>query len=64
MMLVMINACEHQEVVTTDLAGAYLHAFLEGFILLKMAGELVNTMCSIGEKYKELVMYKNGKQVL
>jgi hypothetical protein len=36
MMSVMLDACEHRDVATADVAGAYLHASLEDFTLLKI----------------------------
>jgi hypothetical protein len=64
MMSVMIDACEHRDVATADVAGAYLHAFLEDFTLLKLEGESVDIMCSVCETYKDFVTYENGKKVL
>jgi hypothetical protein len=52
MMAVMIDACEHRDVATADVAGAYLHASLEDFTLLKLEGKSVEIMCRVYAKYK------------
>jgi hypothetical protein len=44
--------------------GAYLHASLEDFTLLKLEGESVKIMCRVCTKYKTFVTYENGKKVL
>jgi hypothetical protein len=46
MMSIMIDAMQHQDVATANVAGAYLHAKLDNFTLLKMESESV-------QKWKE-----------
>jgi hypothetical protein len=53
MMSILIDVWEHRGIATVDVAGAYLHAKLDDFTLLKMEGESVNIMCSICEEYKQ-----------
>jgi hypothetical protein len=50
MMSVMIDICEDRDVAIADVTGAYLHAFLDDFTLLKLEGESVEIMCSVCEK--------------
>jgi hypothetical protein len=38
MLSLLIDATEHRDMATADVAGAYLHAKMEDFILLKMEG--------------------------
>jgi hypothetical protein len=64
MMSVMIDACEDRDVAMADVAGAYLHAFLEDFTLLKLEGESVEILCSVCKKYRKFATYENGKKVL
>jgi hypothetical protein len=64
MMSVMIDAHECRDVATADVAGAYLHADLEDFTLLKVEGESVDIMCSVCEEYEEFVTYEHGRKVL
>jgi hypothetical protein len=65
MMSILINAWEHQDVAMADVAGAYLHAELDDFTLLKMEGESEDIMCSICDDYREYAkVNNNGKKVL
>ena len=64
MMSVMIDACEHRDVAIADVAGAYLHATLPDFTLLKVEGESVDIMCKVNEVYEKFVAIENGKRVL
>jgi hypothetical protein len=64
MMSIMIDAWERRDVVTADVAGAYLHAEFEDFVILRMEGESVDIMCRVNERYKHFVVYENGKKVL
>jgi hypothetical protein len=64
MMSIMIDAKERRDVATADVAGAYLHAKLDDFTLLKLEGESVNIMCDVCEKYRKFVKVENGKKVL
>jgi hypothetical protein len=45
MISLMIDAKEHCDVATADVKGAYLHADMEDFVLLKLVGEAVDIMC-------------------
>jgi hypothetical protein len=62
MITILIDASEGQDVATADVAGAYLHAKMEDFTLLKMEGESVDIMCNVCNEYKAFVCYKNGKK--
>jgi hypothetical protein len=64
MLSLLIDAIEHRDVVTANVAGAYLHAKMEDFTLLKMEGESVEIMCNVCEDYRKYVYHKNGKKVL
>jgi hypothetical protein len=64
MMSIMIDAKEGRDVATADVAGAYLHAELDDFTLLKVEGASVDIMCDVCERYRKFVTYENGKKVL
>jgi hypothetical protein len=64
MLSILIDASEHRNVATVDFAGAYLHAEMKFFTLLKVEGQLVDILCDVCEKYRKFVCYKNGKKVL
>jgi len=60
----MIDAKERRDVATADIEGAYLHADMEEFVLLKLVGEAVDVMCQVNPKYEKFVVIENGKKVL
>jgi len=47
-------------ITTTDVEGAYLHANMEDFVLLKMVGEATDMMCEVNPTYTPFVMIENG----
>ena len=64
MISLMIDAKERRDVATADVEGAYLHADMEDFVLLKLVGEAVDIMCQVNPKYENFVVIENGKKVL
>jgi hypothetical protein len=61
MISTMIDAKERRD---GDVEGAYLHADMEDFVLLRLVGEAVDIMCQVNPKYEKCVVIKNGKKVL
>jgi len=64
MISLMIDAKERHDVATADVEGAYLHADMEDFVLLKLVGEAVNIMCQVNPKYENFVFIENRKKVV
>jgi hypothetical protein len=64
MMSILIEAWEQRDVATADVAGAYLKAEFEDFVVLRIEGESVNIMCRVSEHYNKFVVYESGKKVL
>ena len=64
MISLMIDAKERRHVATADVGGAYLHADMEDFVLLKLVREAVDIMCQVNPKYENCVVIENGKKVL
>jgi len=64
MLSLMIDAKEGRDVATADVEGAYLHAGMEDFVILKLVSEAVNIMCQVNPKYKKFVVVEHGKKVL
>jgi hypothetical protein len=54
MLSILIGTKECRDVATADVAGAYLHAAMKDFTLLKMEGELADIMCNICGGYKKV----------
>jgi hypothetical protein len=64
MIALMIDAKERCDVARADVEGAFLHANLEDFVLLKLVGEAVDIMCQVNPKYENFVVIENGKKAL
>jgi hypothetical protein len=64
MMSILIEARERRDVATADVAGAYLKADFEDFVVLRVEGESVDIMCRVSEHYNQFVVYENRKKVL
>jgi len=64
MISLKINAKEQRDVAMADVEGAYLHADVEDFVLLKLVGEAVDIICQVNPKYEKFVVIENGKKVL
>ena len=64
MLSLMVDANERRDVATADVVGAYLHADMDEFVLLKLTHESVNIMCKVNKKYEEFVVIEKGKRVL
>jgi len=64
MMTMLIDAWEKRDVGSADVVGAYLHADLEDFTLIKYEGESVDILCKINPEWAELVVVENGEKVL
>jgi KUP system potassium uptake protein len=64
MLSVMIDAIERRDVAVADVEGAYLHAKMEDFTLLRVEGESVDIMCKVCSDYIPFVTIENGKRVL
>jgi len=47
MLSIIIDAFENCDVATANVEGAYLHANMEDFVLLKMVGEATDIMCEV-----------------
>ena len=64
MMSLVIDTMEGREVATADMPGAYLHADMDDFTVLKLTGEMVDIFCEMNSNYKQYVTIENSKKVL
>ena len=60
----LINAWEGRDVATADVVGAYLNAYMEDFVIVKLVGDEVDIISKLNPVYKEYVISENGKKVL
>jgi hypothetical protein len=64
MLSILIEAWERRDVATADVAGAYLKADFDDFVVLRIEGESVDIMCRVSPHYEQFVTHENGKKVL
>ena len=64
MLTLVVEAKEHRCVATGDVPGAYLHAYMKDFILIKFTGHSVDILCNTNPAYEEQVVEEYGKRVL
>ena len=65
MMSLMIDAKEGRDVATADVAGAYLKADMDDFVVMKFTGNDVKILCEMNSDYGRFVdTDRNGQKVL
>jgi len=64
MLSLMIDAAEGRDVATADVEGAYLHADMDDFVVMRITGESVDIMCNVNPRYAPFVTVEKGKWVL
>ena len=61
---IIIDAYEQRDVATADVAGAYLKAFMDDFVLMKFTGESVDILCKMNPEHAKFVTVENGVKTL
>ena len=61
---IIIDAYEQRDVATADVAGAYLKAFMDDFVLMKFTGESVDILCKMNPEHSKFVNFENGVKTL
>ncbi len=56
---IIIDAYERQDVTTAEVAGAYLKAYIDDFVIMKFTGKLVDILCRLDPEHAKLVMIEN-----
>ena len=64
MLSIVVDAHEGRDVATADVAGAYLKANMDDFVLLKFTGESVDILCKMNKKYAKYVTKEGNVKVL
>ena len=63
MLSILIDVKEGRDVAVADVEGAYLHADMDVFTVMKLVGVDVDIMCRVDKKYEKFVITENGKKV-
>lgn len=64
MLTLSIDAHENRDVATADVVGAYLHASMPDYVLVKLVGDAVAIMVSVNPGYAIFVVMEGGKPTL
>jgi hypothetical protein len=64
MLSIIIEAFEGRDVATADVAGAYLKAYMDDFVIMKFVGTSVRILCTLNPKHERFVAIENGTEVL
>ena len=61
---ILLDAYENRDVGTADVAGAYLKALMEDYVLMKFSGDSVDILCRMNPAHIPFVTIENGTKVL
>ncbi len=64
MLSIIVDAFERRDTATADVAGAYLKAFMDDFVIMKFVGASVAILCQLNPNHKRFVTIENGVEVL
>ena len=65
MMIILMVMHKNRQVLVAGIAGAYLNADMEDFVVMKFCDKMVDYMAQANpEQYGPYVKYENGKKVL
>ena len=64
MLSILVDAHEGRDVATADVAGAFLKADMDDFVLLRFEGQEVDILCELNPSHKDHVIIENGKKAL
>ena len=60
----MCDAYEERDVATADLAGAFLKALMDDFVLVKLIDHEVDIMCKVNSSFEKYVVQEGKRKVL
>jgi len=64
MLIMIVAAIEGQDVAMADVAGDFLKADMDVFVLMKLKGATVDIMCELDPSLEDFVSTEKGKRVL
>ncbi|KAI2513609.1 Reverse transcriptase (RNA-dependent DNA polymerase) [Fragilaria crotonensis] len=59
---IIIDAYERRDLGTADVAGAFLKALMDDFVVMKFTGKSVDILCTMNPRHKEFVVYKTEQK--
>jgi hypothetical protein len=64
MLTIIAEAHENRDVATGDVSGAYLHAFMKDFIVIRLTGKAVALTCDTNPDFRKFMTTKGNIAVL
>ena len=64
MLTIIIDAYERRDVATADVAGAYLKAYMDDYVLIKFTGQSVDILLKMEPAYEKFVTMTRGAKTL
>ena len=64
LLTLIVDAYEGRDVAICDIAGAYLNALMDEFVVMKLEGDMVDIFCEMDPSFRKFVVMEGGKQVL
>jgi hypothetical protein len=64
MLSIIIEDFEARDVATANVAGAYLKAYMDDFVIMKFVGASMRILCELSLEHKRFVVQENGVDVL
>jgi hypothetical protein len=61
---IMIDTHENRDVGTADVAGAYLKAYMNDYVLMKFTGASVDILCAMNPRHSRFEVIENGDKVI
>ena len=62
MITFLIDAKESRYVTAADVVGAYLNAYMRGFVIIKLVGEEIELICKLNPEYRKYIVWECGKK--
>ncbi len=59
----MIDAFVNHDVGMADVAGAFLKALMDDYVLMKFTGATVDILCAMNPKHFPFILFENGVKV-
>jgi hypothetical protein len=64
MLSILIDAHEGEQSATADIAGAYLKALMDDYVIMKFTGDTVRILCEMNPTHKKFVIMEGSSEAL
>ena len=64
LLMLVIGAYKKRKIAKCGITGAYQHAKMDEFVVIKLRGKMVDILCQKNPTYKKYVVIEKGKKTL